>query len=144
VTFSAGEFYDATIIPERCGFFRNANGKVYLRVGLRDTEGGEHVYAWWVSGKLATRLREALPSMGVDVEAIGNAFYKAAGQYIKAVDCRFVVNEEEYKGTTKLKIGGLFFGGDKRPADEAANDADVDYIKRALFGSSAIDDDTPF
>jgi hypothetical protein len=144
VTFSAGEFYDATIIPEKCGFFRNANGKVYLRVGLRDTEGGEHVYAWWVSGKLATRLREALPSMGVDVESIGNAFYKAAGQYIKPVDCRFVVNEEEYKGNTRLKIGGLFFGGDKRPSDTAVNDDDVDYIKRALFGSSAIDDDTPF
>jgi len=80
----------------------------------------------------------------VDVEAIGNDFYKQAGQYIKAVDCRFVVNEDEYKGTKKLKIGGLFFGGDKRPADTAASDDDVDYIKRALFGHSAVDDDTPF
>lgn len=151
--FQDGQFYDATIIPSACGFFRNSNGKLYLRLGLMDSEGGQHVYAWWVSGKMADSLREALPHMGVNVEQIGMDFYKRASDFIQPAQCRFVVREEEYNGRVRMKIGGVFFGH-RTPNDAAAGDDDAAEIHAKLFpaaepdpmgiGAAITNDDVPW
>ena len=145
--FRDGEFYDAVIVPEKCGFFKNKNEKLYLRLCLRDTEGGEHVYPWWQSGKLVEKLREALPHMGVNVQEAGRDFLRNASAYIKPVACRFGVKEEDYNGELRLKINGVYFGNNGGGGG-ALDDSDIDRLFSALSGAdpfgSVDDSSVPF
>jgi hypothetical protein len=143
VNLIPGEFYDGKLVPAGCGFFSNKNRKLYLKLTI-DSEAGHLVYAWWCSGEMAKSLREALPSMGVDVQEIGEKFYRAAREYIQSVPCRFKIIEEEYNGKTVLKIGGVWFGsggGGQFGGEEGLNDEDIQSLQSML---APADESMPF
>jgi hypothetical protein len=146
VNLIPGEFYDGTLVPAGCGFYRNKNGKLYLKLTI-DSEAGHLVYAWWCSGEMAKSLRDALPSMGVDVQEIGEKFYRAAREYIAAVPCRFKIIEDTNPNTGKtvLKIGGVWFGsgggGGQFGGEEGLNDEDIESLQSML---APADDSMPF
>lgn len=145
-----GQYYDAVIVPEKCGFFRRkkndgTQGALYLRLQLRCVDGDEFPYPYYVSGKMADRLREDLPKMGVSMDALQTrAFYERAGDYIQPVECQFGIAAEEYQGEVKLKIKGVYFNGPK-----AVDDGDVDKLMSILGKTGSADpfgapDDVPF
>lgn len=141
------QFYDAVIVPEKCGFFRQNKkdgiGKLYLKVMLSCVE-GEYPYVYWVSGGMIDSIKRDLPQMGVDPSMLSDReFYKNASKYIQAVQCRFGVKEETYNEKTVLKISGIFFGD----GGSKASDDDADELVRKLgapTGSVIDDDEAPF
>jgi hypothetical protein len=142
MTLTPGEFYDGTIVPSGCGFYRNKNGKLYLKLTIESKYQSPLVYAWWVSGELAKSLKDALPQMGVDVQAAGMDFYRQASRFIQPVACRFKIVEDTKPNTgrTTLKIGGVYFGsGGNFGGSDALDDEDVATLHRVLG-----DDDLPF
>jgi hypothetical protein len=145
VNLIPGEFYDGKLVPAGCGFYRNKNGKLYLKLTI-DSEAGDLVYAWWCSGEMAKSLREALPSMGVNVQEIGVPFYRAAREYIQPMPCRFKIIEDTNPNTGKtvLKIGGVWFGGGgggQFGGEEGLNDEDIQSLQSML---APADDSIPF
>jgi hypothetical protein len=146
-----GQYYDAVIVPEKCGFFRRkkndgTQGALYLRLQLRCDDGQEYPYPYYVSGKMVERLRDDLPKMGVPPEALQKrSFYENAAAYIQPVECQFGIGAEEYMGEVKLKIKGVYFNGPK-----AVEGSDVDKLMSLLGGTAAADpfavtdDDVPF